>query len=224
MWASSQNLVNDQSQVSMGKKITSVAHSMARSRFPWTWQWKQYPKENIYPESEGSFMLISGTNWREGKCHPMVYVVVYLFVFRSYLRWSVPLLIDVLCYLAVTEKNEETVMGSAENAGVHTDTRSMTSDETIPKRLRTSEGENIIEHAFLCSLCQKWVCIHEHVCVAHSVWRVYACVCTCLHISISLPLLLSESPVCCLKRHDQKLSSCVFFVWYSGLQGAWIAQ
>ena len=85
----------------------------------------------------------------------MVYVVVYLFVFRSYLRWSVPLLIDVLCYLAVTEKNEETVMGSAENAGVHTDTRSMTSDETIPKRLRTSEGENIIEHAFLCSLCQK---------------------------------------------------------------------
>lgn len=90
----------------------------------------------------------------------MVYVVVYLFVFRSYLRWSVPLLIDVLCYLPVTEKNEETVMGSAENAGVpglptHTDTCSMTSDETIPKRPHASEGENIIEHAFLCSLCQK---------------------------------------------------------------------
>ena len=64
------------------------------------------------------------------------------------------------------------------------------------------------------------------VCGTQCVEGVCMCVhrCTGLHISISLPLSLSESPCCCLKSHDQKLSSCVFFVWYSCLQGAWIAQ
>ena len=76
-------------------------------------------------------------------------------------------------------------------------------------------------------LSAKNECVYTYMCVCtQCVEGVCMCVhrCTCLHISISLPLSLSESPFCCLKSLDQKLSSCVFFVWYSCLQGAWMAQ